>query len=69
MLLVIYTVPVLLVGAVTLLGGGTGSVATTGLVSDLAIDFLASPLMTPFGVALFLAVYWDLQLRKAGRDL
>jgi hypothetical protein len=35
------------------------------LVSDLLIGLVSSPVVTPFSVALFLAIYWDLQLRRA----
>jgi hypothetical protein len=60
---------VLLMGIVTALvvfGAEAADVATLELVSDLLIGVLASPLMTPYCAALFLAIYWDLKLRRGG---
>jgi hypothetical protein len=68
-LVVIYLVAALLVGivaAVVLFGGGAANVAMLGLIGDLLVGVLASPLMTPYCVALLLAIYWDLKLRKEG---
>lgn len=66
-LIVIYAIAALLVGGVTavqMFGGGSANLARMGLISDLLVSLVSSPLVTPFSVALFLAVYWDLQLRR-----
>jgi hypothetical protein len=71
-LLVIYLVISVLIGIVTavlVFGGEAADVATLGVVSDLLIAVLASPLITPYCAALFLALYWDLKLRRAGDPL
>jgi hypothetical protein len=70
-LIVIYAIAALLVGgvaAVQVLGGGSANLALMSLVSDLLIGLVSSPFVTPFSVALFLAIYWDLQLRRHGGD-
>jgi hypothetical protein len=67
-IIVIYAIVALLVGgltAVQVLGGGGVNLARMGLISDLLVSFVSSPFVTPFSVALFLATYWDLQLRKS----
>jgi hypothetical protein len=67
-LIVIYVIAALLVGmvaAVQVLGGGSTNLGLMSLVSDLLIGLVSSPVVTPFSVALFLAIYWDLQLRRA----
>jgi hypothetical protein len=69
-LIVIYVIAALLVGmfaAEQVLGGGSASLGLMSLVSDLLIGLVSSPFTTPFSVALFLAIYWDLQLRKEPR--
>lgn len=65
-LIVIYAIVALLVGGVTAVQvlGGSASLARMGLISDLVVGLVSSPLVMPFSVALFLAVYWDLQLRS-----
>lgn len=66
-LIVIYAIAALLVGmvaAVQVLGGGSVNLGLMSLVSDLLIGLVSSPFVTPFSVAMFLAIYWDLQLRK-----
>lgn len=70
-LIVIYVIAGLLVGmvaAVQVLGGGSVNLALMSLISDLLIGLVSSPFVTPFCVAMFLAIYWDLKLRKEGGD-
>lgn len=70
-LIVIYVIAALLVGmvaAVQVLGGGSANLGLMSLVSDLLIGLVSSPLVTPFSVAMFLAIYWDLQLRRQDVD-
>lgn len=70
-LIVIYAIAALLVGgvaAVQVLGGGSANLGVMSLISDLLIGLVSSPFVTPFSVALFLAIYWDLQLRKQGGE-
>jgi hypothetical protein len=70
-LIVIYAIAALLVGGVTavqVLGGGSAKLGVMSLVGDLLIGLVSSPFTTPFSVALFLAIYWDLQLRQQGGD-
>jgi hypothetical protein len=70
-LIVIYAIAALLVGGVTavqVLGGGSANLGVMSLIGDLLIGLVSSPFTTPFSVALFLAIYWDLQLRQQGSD-
>jgi hypothetical protein len=70
-LIVIYAIVALLVGgvaAVQVLGGGSANLGVMSLIGDLLIGLVSSPFVTPFSVALFLAIYWDLQLRTQGGD-
>lgn len=70
-LIVIYAIAALLVGvvaAVQVLGGGSVNLGLMSLVTDLLIALVSSPFVTPFSVAMFLAIYWDLKLRKEGGD-
>lgn len=70
-LIVIYVIAGLLVGmvaAMQVLGGGSVNLALMSLISDLLIGLVSSPFVTPFCVAMFLAIYWDLKLRKEGGD-
>ena len=70
-LIVIYAIAALLVGgvaAVQVLGGGSANLGVMSLIGDLLIGLVSSPFTTPFSVALFLAIYWDLQLRTQGGD-
>ncbi|HKS55040.1 MAG TPA: hypothetical protein VJS12_07125 [Steroidobacteraceae bacterium] len=69
LLIVIYAIVALVVGGVTavqVLGGGSANLARMGLIGDLLVSLVSSPFVTPFSVALFLAIYWDLQLRSSG---
>ena len=66
-LIVIYAIAALLVGmvaAVQVLVGGSANLALMSLISDLLIGLVSSPFVTPFSVAMFLAIYWDLHLRR-----
>ncbi|HKR36167.1 MAG TPA: hypothetical protein VJT10_15095 [Steroidobacteraceae bacterium] len=70
-LIVIYAIAALLVGmvaAVQVLVGGGANLALTSLIGDLLIGLVSSPFVTPFSVAMFLAIYWDLHLRRPGGD-
>jgi Uncharacterised protein family (UPF0259) len=68
--MVIYMVAVLLIGAVTPLAAGSGENLTlVSSVAGMAIGALMSMLITPFYVGLAIATYWDLKLRKEGGDL
>lgn len=70
-IIVLYAIAALLVGvvaAVQVLGGGGVNLGLMSLVSDLLIGLVSSPFVTPFSIAMFLAIYWDLQLRKAGDE-
>lgn len=72
MLLVLYLVMGLLVGIVTpllVLGAGADNMLLMSTVSGWVIGLAMSLLVTPFYVALPIAVYWDLKLRKEGGDL
>jgi hypothetical protein len=67
-LIVIYAIAALLVGGVTavqMLGGGSVNLARMSLIGDILVSLVSSPFVTPFSVALFLAIYWDLQLRRS----
>jgi hypothetical protein len=66
-LIVLYAIAALLVGgvaAVQVLGSGSLNLGLMSLVSDLLIGLVSSPFVAPFSVAMFLAIYWDLQLRR-----
>lgn len=72
MLLVLYFVVGLLVGIVTpllVLGAGADNMLLMSTLSGWVIGLVMSLLVTPFYVALPIAVYWDLKLRKEGGDL
>jgi hypothetical protein len=72
-LLVIYMVAALIIGVITPLlvlgGGGTENVLLVSMISGLLIGVLMSVLVTPFWIAMAIATYWDLKLRKDGGDL
>lgn len=71
-LVVIYIFALLLISIVTpllVLGGGTENLLLISLVSGFAVGALIGLFMTPFYLALFLAIYWDLKLRREGGDL
>jgi hypothetical protein len=48
---------------------GIENISIFGLITGLLIAVLMSVVITPFYVALLIAVYWDLKLRKQGGDL
>jgi hypothetical protein len=56
--------PLLMLG-----GGDAESVLLLTLISSLLINLLVSLAITPFYIAMLLAIYWDLKLRKDGGDL
>jgi hypothetical protein len=71
-LIVIYLLALLVISIVTPLatiGAGTENLMLISLVMGVAIGALVGLFMTPFYLALFLAIYWDLKLRKEGSDL
>lgn len=69
-LFVIYLAVGTLVGVVLpLVAGSMEDVVLYTLISVFAISIVVNLLVTPFYVALMLAVYWDLKLRKEGGDL
>jgi len=69
-LFVIYLAVGTLVGMVLpLVAGSMEDVVLYTLLSVFAISIVVNLLVTPFYVALMLAVYWDLKLRKEGGDL
>lgn len=65
--IVIYVLAGFLVGVT--LPFASGDSMMFGLVSGLAVGLLMNVLVTPFYVALVIAIYWDLKLRKEGGDL
>jgi hypothetical protein len=71
--LVIYLAVSLVLGVLTpllVLGGGdAGTVLLITMISSLLLGVLVSLLVTPLYIALLLAIYWDLKLRKDGDDL
>lgn len=66
--LVVYSAAGLLVGIVVPFIGAA-DVLMFALVSGVLIGVVMNVLVTPFYVALLIAVYWDLKLRKEGGDL
>ena len=69
-LFVIYLAVGTLVGAVLpLVASSIEDAALYALIGVFAISIVVNLLVTPFYVALMLAVYWDLKLRKEGGDL
>jgi hypothetical protein len=50
-------------------GGDAGTVLLITMISSLLLGVLVSLLVTPLYIALLLAIYWDLKLRKDGDDL
>jgi hypothetical protein len=65
--IVIYVLAGFLVGVTLPFASGDGLMF--GLLSGVAIGLLMNVLVTPFYVALVIAIYWDLKLRKEGGDL
>jgi hypothetical protein len=70
-IMVIYFVVILLVGVVAgVMASGSGeNLALLSGVFGIVISDLLSVVVTPFYVALVIATYWDLKLRKEGGDL
>lgn len=69
-LCVIYFAVAALVGVVLpLMTLGLEDLLLYSLVSTLLIGIVINLLVTPYYVALLLAIYWDLKLRKEGGDL
>jgi len=69
-LFVIYLAVGTLVGAVLpLVAGSMEDLVVYTLISVFAVSIVVNLLVTPFYVALMLAIYWDLKLRKEGGDL
>lgn len=68
--LVLYTAVGILVGMlVPLLGFGASGVVLFGTVVGIVVGVSSNVILAPFFVALVIAVYWDLKLRKHGGDL
>lgn len=68
--MVLYFAIAALVGVVmALVGPGLEDPGFMGTIAGLIIGLVANLLMLPYMVALMLAVYWDLKLRKEGSDL
>ncbi|HEY6644172.1 hypothetical protein [Povalibacter sp.] len=68
--LVIYLAVGLVLGVVVpLLALGASDPMLIGLIGGVLIGVLASLVLTPFYIAMLIAVYWDLKLRKEGGDL
>jgi hypothetical protein len=71
-LIVIYCLALLLISIVSplaVIGAGTENLLLISMLMGFAIGALVGLFMTPFYLALFLALYWDLKLRKEGGDL
>jgi hypothetical protein len=69
-ILVMYVVAGVLVGlAIPFLSIAADSVLLVGLLTGLFVNAVVALIATPFYVALFIAIYWDLKLRKEGGDL
>lgn len=67
---IIYFALALVVGIVAPLTGiGSSDPFLFGLVSAFLIGAVINLLVTPYYVALLIAIYWDLKLRKEGGDL
>lgn len=69
---VIYMAVGFVFGAVTpllVLGGDVDTALLVAIISTLLIGVAASLVITPFYIAMLLAIYWDLKLRKDGGDL
>lgn len=68
--LVIYMAVGMVLGvAIPLIGLGSSNPLLFALISGLLVGLLASLILTPFYLAMLIAVYWDLKLRKEGGDL
>ena len=71
-LIVIYMIAALAIGILIpliVLGVGAENALIVGMLGGFAVAALVGLLMQPFYIALFLAIYWDLKLRKEGGDL
>lgn len=69
-IIIIYFVVILLVGVVAgLTATSSESLAVASGIAGIFISDLLSLAVTPFYVALLIATYWDLKLRKEGGDL
>lgn len=73
-ILVIYMAAGLVIGIIAPLlvlggGGATENALLASMISGLLILLLSSLLVTPFYIAMAIATYWDLKLRKDGGDL
>lgn len=68
--IVLYVAIGLVIGIVIpIVGIGSTNPLLFGMITGLVVGVLAALLLTPFYIALLLAVYWDLKLRKEGGDL
>jgi hypothetical protein len=65
--IVIYMLAIFLIGATVPFASDDAMLF--GLISGLVVGVLMNVLVTPFYVALVIAIYWDLKLRKEGGDL
>lgn len=67
---VIYIAIGLVLGvAVPLLGMGSDDPLAFTMIASALVGVLGSLILTPFYIAMVVAVYWDLKLRKEGGDL
>lgn len=67
---VIYFAVALVIGVVMpLIGLGSDDPLAMVMVTTVAVTLLVSLIVTPFYIALLVALYWDLKLRKEGGDL
>ena len=71
--LVLYLAVTFILAALTpllMLGGGdAGAILFSAMISSLLVGVLLAVLVTPLYIAMLLAIYWDLKLRKDGGDL
>lgn len=68
--IIIYFALAMIIGiAVPLTGIGSSDPFLFGLVTAFLIGAVINLLVTPYYVALLIAIYWDLKLRKEGGDL
>jgi hypothetical protein len=72
-ILVIYMAAGLVISVIAPLlvlgGGATENALLASMITGLLILLLSSLLVTPFYIAMAIATYWDLKLRKDGGDL
>jgi hypothetical protein len=50
-------------------GADAGALLFSTMVTSMVLGVLMALLVTPLYIAILLAVYWDLKLRKDGGDL